>query len=630
MAGGDSSGSARLLSVPENVREEVGRTHRSLKLSGEVVRENRDESVRVRTERGDIDIRPPEGQKPPDKGQRVEIEIRPSRNPDQPPETATIRPAPPQTPTPPAPDRTASTPVRIEIDTAAPETRPATTASGATPPPATSPAPEDLAGLIVRLTPVSSGQQAAQPAAISVPAPPPPANPAADAPLLNTTPLPAALPAATQPPLPLSAAPPQSPVGLAQTISEFLAQPAAPSLTPSGSGLVSGPVPEAPGVLIPPPPQGAPSTPPLFPGQPLPAGSMAILNMRIEAAFPPSSPALPAFALPDAGGEAGAADTPLNIKTGVLPSPVQPPPETINAIVTGKTTANFPIVTIFPSGLTPELSAESGQAFIMAIPGENIPIGTQLQLTPQILPDLAPGAPMSAPSPFPIPAMPGPWPVMDELLQNIMQLSPQATQTLINIIPSPANPVQMSPAMLFFLAAVRGGDLTQWIGERAVETLRREGRAPILSRLAQESSALNRLAAEPLPQEWRAVTLPMYHQGEIHKIALHYRHERAPDDGGEAAGGLRGTRFVFDLSLNAMGRVQVDGLFRPVSSAGKRLDLVLRTEQVFSAHAQGDMRQIYARALRDTQITGELSFQNRPEQWFVISAAPGRSPGVSA
>ena len=81
-----------------------------------------------------------------------------------------------------------------------------------------------------------------------------------------------------------------------------------------------------------------------------------------------------------------------------------------------------------------------------------------------------------------------------------------------------------------------------------------------------------------------------------------------------------------------MGKVQLDGLFRPTQSTSDtgRLDLVVRTENTFAQSTQSEMRRIYAKALRNTQITGELSFQNNPESWVTIQAEESNTLGLNA
>ena len=73
-------------------------------------------------------------------------------------------------------------------------------------------------------------------------------------------------------------------------------------------------------------------------------------------------------------------------------------------------------------------------------------------------------------------------------------------------------------------------------------------------------------------------------------------------------------RFLFDLSLSRMGAVQVDGFMQ-----SQRLDIILRTRTPLSPPMQRQMKQLYAGAMDKSRLTGELSFQSRPEQWVDFS-----------
>ena len=79
-----------------------------------------------------------------------------------------------------------------------------------------------------------------------------------------------------------------------------------------------------------------------------------------------------------------------------------------------------------------------------------------------------------------------------------------------------------------------------------------------LSGIGAEGGALSRLPSEPLPQDWRAASIPLFWEGDIHKLALHYKHD--PNGGTENEGGGKQVRFIFDLRLDHMGAVQLDGL----------------------------------------------------------------------
>ncbi len=312
----------------------------------------------------------------------------------------------------------------------------------------------------------------------------------------------------------------------------------------------------------------------------------------------------------------------LNI---AAPSPDLPPilqnirAGEITASIIGQTSEQLPVLSFFSSASAPPAF------FILHAPADPLAAGTQITLSPQ-----SPQPALLVQSAMPAFIAPHPayfltpesWPLMNDMNQTLQQIAPQIAQAFSNMTPSPANPAQFGPAVMFFIAALRGGDLSDWLGQRASDALRSAGRGGLLSRLGQEGSLLQQLARESMSQDWRSLTLPMQWQNDIHKVAIHYKHE--DEQGDNENNKVRGTRFIFDLTLDNMGPVQLDGLFR-----GDRLDVILRTNTRFSEAMQMEMKQVYAGAMAQTQIAGELSFQNRPEQWVKI-LPKDRSLGVSA
>jgi hypothetical protein len=291
-------------------------------------------------------------------------------------------------------------------------------------------------------------------------------------------------------------------------------------------------------------------------------------------------------------------------------------------VVANITREALPLLSVF----LPQIGAE--QAFTLQFPSEGIATGTQIQVTPQTGP---PGvqaqtaaATLSQEVPLPAFLTPQPWPALDEILQTLARAAPQAAQALVNVTPSPTSPAQLGPAVLFFVAALRGGDLSQWLGDKATDVLKAQKGGRAISRFLSEGAHLSRAASETAAQEWRAMSIPLYRDGDMHRIGLYTKHEYE-DGGSDEQAALKSTRFVFDLSLERMGKVQLDGLFKP-----GRLDLAVRTQEAFSQAMREEMRRIYAKALKDTQITGELSFQGQNAGWVTIQAGRINALGVSA
>lgn len=230
---------------------------------------------------------------------------------------------------------------------------------------------------------------------------------------------------------------------------------------------------------------------------------------------------------------------------------------------------------------------------------------------PSIMPALSAFMPVAGIFDFP-PA----WPVMNELVEGLQQISPQSAAQFAARMPNTSAPMQMAGTALFFIAAMRAGDMQSWMGERAIDTLRRAGKSDLLNRFLNETG--DRARSESTQQEWRSTTFPLMHENQIHRIILHYRKEQKHSDEAEHKGGGT-TRFVLDLSLSNMGKLQCDGLFQKgKDEKSGRLDLILRTEHPFSAHMHQEMRALYSNALTQSGYSGELSFQSNPDLWVKV------------
>src|SRR3546814_19540516 len=119
------------------------------------------------------------------------------------------------------------------------------------------------------------------------------------------------------------------------------------------------------------------------------------------------------------------------------------------------------------------------------------------------------------------------------------------------------------------MAALRGGDVRNWLGRQAVQTLESSARGGGLTKaLADDFQTLQR-AAEPSETGWRSFLIPIAWD-ERRPIRLLTRRERR--DGRDGRGGNPGTAFLVDLDLTNIGPFRIDGLIR-----NALLDLLIRT-----------------------------------------------------
>ncbi|MCB9978299.1 MAG: hypothetical protein H6862_01670 [Rhodospirillales bacterium] len=213
------------------------------------------------------------------------------------------------------------------------------------------------------------------------------------------------------------------------------------------------------------------------------------------------------------------------------------------------------------------------------------------------------------------------WPAVNDVFQAFSALVPGAVphglaQSLAHILPNPGAPAQVGPAIVFFIAALRTGDFGGWVGEKTLDALRRAGKADALGRAERDFSALSEMAARQVDEGgWKSLPVPFLWENRVHRALLHHRAAQEEQEGSGGKKGGKSTRFVFDLMFNRLGDVQVDCLYRE-----NRLDVALRTIAPLSAAMRQDLRTRFVQALAQAGIHGEIRFQSDPEFFLKIPA----------
>lgn len=352
-----------------------------------------------------------------------------------------------------------------------------------------------------------------------------------------------------------------------------------------------------------------------LPGLSLPQGATPAAQQFIIGTAPDHAPHLitpqnldvrVAAIMPSASAQVLQNPATANLLHGAPSTPV------IFAQVTGQTIQGLPIVQLPTFTLAPDGTARATpMPMILQFPARGLAPATVLKL------DILPGMPFSTPA-----AIPGAsFTSLDDLLHGLA-LDPQGVNTThMNpvqlALPKPGAAAFTGPVLLF-VAALRGGDITSWLGEKGIELVRGSKRADALSRLAGDfASAVRTFREEEArpPGEWKSLNLPMLYGGEISRLQMHYK---SFDQQGEGTGEKEkksGTRFVMDVSLTRMGDMQIDGF-----SLGKKMDVTLRSEQTLSAAMRETMRKRYFDAISGIGFSGELNFSADParKNWVNI------------
>jgi len=250
-----------------------------------------------------------------------------------------------------------------------------------------------------------------------------------------------------------------------------------------------------------------------------------------------------------------------------------------------------------------------------------LPPGTTLTLT------LAPQAPDTLPAPL-APLLPEAiddftilareWTSLKNLFTALGTIDPSLAAALADrILPKPH--AKLTNEMLFFLAAIKKGDVSEWLGRHARDVL--ADRAPeTLDRLARDFLQLQQAITEPKTQGWTGLVIPFLTQGQLQQMRLYMKQD-------EASGGKRGEsagqRFIMELELSVLGDMQLDGFIKS-REVKKEFDLIIRSARHLPQEITQNIRQIFEQSLSITGMQGYLGFQEGREH-FLTPLSEARS-----
>ncbi len=206
------------------------------------------------------------------------------------------------------------------------------------------------------------------------------------------------------------------------------------------------------------------------------------------------------------------------------------------------------------------------------------------------------------------------WPAFEEAIGVLRESNPQAALQIINtVLPRPD--AALAANIMQFLLGIRSGELAAWIGEGPLRILQRD-RPDLAGRLRDDFRAIGLINEDTVSGDWRALPVPLANGAEIQQIQLLMRRLGSDEDEDEENSRV-GTRFIVDVDLTRMGRVQLDGI---VQEGHKCFDLVIRSQQRINTNVQNDIRTIFEEAQKITGTTGGLRFQAAPPKFVDVTS----------
>ena len=116
----------------------------------------------------------------------------------------------------------------------------------------------------------------------------------------------------------------------------------------------------------------------------------------------------------------------------------------------------------------------------------------------------------------------GRWGTLEETAKFLQAVNPTTAQTLMSAIPQ-IGAANLGTSMVFFMAALRLGDVRAWIGENTLRSLERYGNKDLRDRLTDDFGRISKLTDDPLPGNWRPMSMPLANQGEIGLINFYIK-----------------------------------------------------------------------------------------------------------
>ncbi len=205
------------------------------------------------------------------------------------------------------------------------------------------------------------------------------------------------------------------------------------------------------------------------------------------------------------------------------------------------------------------------------------------------------------------------WQSLSQLLSILLPPVDAASPAhlLGNRIPGIQSPAQMTSSMLFFLAALGAKNPARiWLGPAVTQRIERLDQGKLLNMLNSDMKRIFRLGAETTVNDWRPALIPMQVGTDVQAIPILTRqlideetdkNNKAPEDDDKKVA----TRFIVELNLSQIGKIQVDGLLKETT-----LNIIIRSKAILPAEMKKDLSDKFITSLEISGFAGDLQFRD--------------------
>lgn len=192
------------------------------------------------------------------------------------------------------------------------------------------------------------------------------------------------------------------------------------------------------------------------------------------------------------------------------------------------------------------------------------------------------------------------WTVLSDALKTIERTDTPAFENFKAVLPS-ISPKLPALMLSYVKAASKNIPLETWLGEQNAAAIRKtQGGEVLLKRLEREFTP--KKAADRQETPWKSFDIPFLTGTAIEPVSLYL--QRPPEDldrrtAGQKSGG--GVRFVVDLSLSRLGKIQLEGL---AHRQNRTFSLTIRTQNALPDGAEAHIKFLFTQTLSALSYAG--------------------------
>lgn len=217
------------------------------------------------------------------------------------------------------------------------------------------------------------------------------------------------------------------------------------------------------------------------------------------------------------------------------------------------------------------------------------------------------------------------WTVLSEAVETLSKTDAAAFENFKAVLPS-ISPKLPALMLSYVKAATKNVPLETWLGEQNAEAVRKtEGGEALLKRLEREFTP--KKAADKQETPWKGFDIPFLTGTAVEPVSLYL--QRPPEDldrraAAQKSGG--GVRFVVDLNLSRLGRIQLEGL---ANRQNRTFSLVIRTQNVLPDGAEARIKSLFTQTLSALSYAGGVQVR-QTDDFIDFTPAEQTKTGVWA